>query len=270
MLKKLGIVFVLISLITIISCSKYQRLLKSPDMDAKYEGAIEYYNQEKYDKALPLLEELMPLYRGTEKAEKIYYYYCYTNFNLDLLYASSYHFKKFSITYPTSEHAQEMLFMSAYSNYLLSPSPTLDPTDTYAAINALQLFANTYPENELVDSSNVLMDKLRKKLEIKSYLNSKQYYNIFNYKAAIVAFNNTLKDFPETEYAEEISFLILKSHFSLTENSIKKKKLERIANTIDAYHTFVNSYGDSKYAKEAQTILTKMNDLRNKITTENL
>jgi outer membrane protein assembly factor BamD len=114
------------------------------------------------------------------------------------------------------------------------------------------------------------MDKLRKKLEIKSYLNAKQYHKIFDYKAAIVALNNTLKDFPETEYAEEISFLILKSNFSLTENSIKKKKLERIDNTIEAYHTFVNSYGDSKHLKEAQTILTKMNNLRGKITTEKL
>ena len=163
-----------------------------------------------------------------------------------------------------------MLFMSAYSNYLLSPSPTLDPTDTYAAVNSFQLFVNTYPESELVDSSNVLMDKLRNKLEIKSYLNAKQYYKIFNYKAAIVALNNTLKDFPETTYAEEITFLILKSHFSLTENSIKQKKLERIDDTIEAYHTFVNSYGDSKHLKEAQTILTKMNNLRDKITLENL
>lgn len=269
MLRNTGFLLIVISLFAV-SCSKYQRLLKSADMDAKYEGAVKYYDQEKYDKALPLLEELMPLYRGTEKAEKIYYYYCYTNFNLNLLYASSYHFKKFSITYPTSEHAPKMLFMSAYSNYLLSPSPTLDPTDTYAAVNAFQLFVNTYPESELVDSSNVLMDKLRNKLEIKSYLNAKQYYKIFNFKAAIVALNNTLKDYPETTYAEEITFLILKSHYLLTENSVKQKKIERIDNTIEAYHTFVNSYKDSKYLKEAETILVKMNNLKEKITLENL
>ena len=67
--------------------------------------------------------------------------------------------------------------MYAYSNYLLSPIPTLDASETQAGINSLQLFINTYPEHELVDSSNVLMDKLRNKLEEKSYLNSKQYYN---------------------------------------------------------------------------------------------
>jgi len=234
-------------------------------MNKKYNAAVIYFDNEKYDKALPLLEELMPLFRATDKAERVYYYYCYTNYNLDLLYASAYHFKKYSITYPLSEHSEEALFMSAYSNYLMSPSATLDPTDTYAAINSLQLFINTYPQNALVDSSNVLMDKLRNKLEDKAYLNAMQYYKIFNFKAAVVSLNNVLKEYPETKYREEIVFYVLKSNSELTNNSIKEKKLERIANTIKAYYTFVDSYPDSKHLKEAKTIFNKMNKLRDKI-----
>ena len=159
--------------------------------------------------------------------------------------------------------------MYAYSNYLLSPIPTLDATDTQAGINALQLFINTYPEHELVDSSNVLMDKLRSKLEIKSYLNSKQYYKIFKFKAAIISIDNTLLDFPETKYHEELTFLKLKSNFLLAENSVKKKKLQRIKDTIDAYYTFVDSYKESKYLKEAQTIFTKVGEMRDKFKIKN-
>jgi len=269
MLKNWGYLIIIIALLGF-GCSKYQKLLKSSDMDLKYEAAIKYYDEEKYEKAMSLFEELIPLFRGTERSERVYYSYCYCNFQLDLLYASAYHFKMFSTTYPLSEHAQEALFMYAYSNYLLSPIPTLDATNTKNGINALQLFINTYPENELVDSSNVLMDKLRVKLEEKSYLNAKQYYKIFQYKAAIIALNNTLKEFPESIHAEEITFLILKSNFLLTENSIKQKKVERINDTIDAYYTFVDSYKESKYLKEAQTIFTKVSEMKNKIKTENL
>ena len=230
---------------------------------------MQYYEEEKYQKAMPLFEELIPLFRGTERAEKVYYCYCYCNYNLDLLYSSSYHFKKFSITYPTSEHAQEALFMYAYSNYLLSPIPTLDATDTKTGIYALQLFINTYPEHELVDSSNVLMDKLRSKLEVKSYLDSKQYFKIFKFKAAIIAINNTLLDFPETEYREELTFLILKSNFLLAEISIKQKKLQRINDTIEAYYIFADTYKESKYLKEAQTIFTMMSEMRDEIKLKN-
>lgn len=269
MLKKWGFVILLIALV-FAGCSKYQKLLKSSDMDLKYEKAVEFYDEGKYEKAMPLFEELIPLFRGTERAEKVYYCYCYCNYNLNLLYASAYHFKKYAITYPLSKHAEETLFMHAYSNYLLSPVPTLDATDTKAAINSLQLFINTYPTHDLVDSSNVLMDKLRNKLEEKSYLDSKQYYKIFKFKAAIIALNNTLRDFPESKHAEEITFLILKSHYLLAENSIKQKKLERIDDTIDAYYTFVDSYKESKYSKEAQTIFTKMSEMKNEIKLDNL
>ena len=269
MIKKWGFILVVIALVGL-GCSKYQKLLKSSDMDLKYEAALKYYDEEKYEKAMNLFEELIPLFRGTEKAERVYYCYAYCNYQLNLLYSAAYHFKKFSMTYPLSKHAEETLFMHAYSNYLLSPSPTLDPTDTKAAINSLQLFINTYPKSELVDSSNVLMDELRAKLEEKSYLNSKQYYKIFKFKAAIIALNNTLKEFPETKHAEEINFLILKSNFLLAENSIKQKKLERINDTIEAYYNFVDTYKDSKYEKEAQTIFTKMSEMRNEIKLENL
>ena len=267
MLKKWGFLVVLIAVISA-SCSKYQKLLKSSDMELKYLAAMAYYEDEKYERAMALFEELIPLFRGTDRSEEVYYSYCYYNYQLGMLYSAAYHFKKFSVTYPLSKHAQETLFMFAYSNYALSPIPTLDETETKDGINALQLFINTYPGNELVDSSNVLMDKLRGKLEVKSYLNAKQYHKIFKFKAAIIAINNTLLDFPETEYKEELTFLVLKSYFLLAENSVKKKKQQRINETIDAYYIFADTYKESKYLKEAQNIFTKVTKLRDDYKTK--
>lgn len=270
MLKKWGFYISLLALVIVTGCSKYQKILKSSDVDLKYEAAEKYYDEGKYDRAIPLLEELIPLLRGTERAEKVYFLYAYSNYQSNLLYAAAYHFKKFATTYPSSKHVEEMLFMHGYTQYLLSPVPELDQTETYNAINSLQLFINTFPEHQLVDSSNVLMDKLRVKLETKSYKNAKQYFKISDYKASIVALANHLKDYPDTEHHEEINFLILKSHYLLAVNSIKEKKLERIGNTIEAYYNFADIYTDSKYLKEAQTIYSKMAEEQNEIKLENL
>ena len=269
MLKKQWL-FLLPFLLFLLSCSKYQRLLKSDDYSAKYEAAVVYYDKGKYERALPLLEELVPLFRGTDKAEKVYYYYCYTNYNLNFLYEAAYNFKKFSTTFPKSTHAEETLFMSGYCKYLLSPIPSLDPTDTYTALNELQLFANTYPENKLLDSTNVLMDKLREKLEIKSFENSKQYYHIYDYKAAIIALNNTLRDFPDTKFHEEIAFLLVKSNYYLAVNSVKEKKLQRFDDTIEAYLNFVDSFKESKFLKEADNLYNKALEQKTKLNQENL
>ncbi|MCB9334549.1 MAG: outer membrane protein assembly factor BamD [Flavobacteriales bacterium] len=269
MLKKW---FPLLALVVLflVGCSKYQRILKGKDFDLKYETAVQLFEKEKYERALPLFEELVPLFRGTARAEKVYYYYCYCNYYMDFLYESAYHFKKFSQTFPASKHAEEALFMNAYCHYILSPIPSLDPTDTYKAINELQLFANTYPQHELIDSTNVLMDKLRSKLEEKSYQNSKQYYQIYDYKAAIVALNNTLIDFPDTKHKEEIMLLIVKSSYYLAINSIKEKKLERFNNTIEAYYNFVDSFKESKFLKEAENYYNRTVTELDKFKLENL
>lgn len=264
------VLFLIPFLLFLAGCSKYQRLLKSDDYNAKYEAAIALYDKGKYERALPLLEELVPLFRGTDKAEKVYFYYCYTNYNLDFLYEAAYHFKKFSTTFPNSTHAEETLFMNGYCRYLLSPISSLDPTETYTALNELQLFANTYPQHQLLDSTNNLMDKLRSKLEVKSYENAKQYYQIYDYKAAIVALNNTLRDFPDTKFNEEIALLLLKSNYYLAVNSIKEKKLQRFDDTIEAYLTFVDSFKESKYLKEAESLYNKALEQKTKLNQENL
>ena len=269
MLKKWSYLVIILA-VTLVGCSEYQKVLKSTDLDYKYEKAIEYYEEDDYFKALPLFEELIPLYRGSERAEIVYYYYCYCNYEQDMYSVAAFHFKKFARTFPTSKHAEETLFMSGYCYFLLSPKATLDQSDTYRALDAMQLFINTYPENTLVDSSNTIMDRLRAKLETKSYMNSKQYFKLQDYKAAIIALNNTLKDYPETERREELLFLIYKSNYLLSINSVEKKKLSRIEDTIEAYYTFVDSYAESEYMKEAEQLYKKIIEEKNKLALENL
>jgi outer membrane protein assembly factor BamD len=81
--------------------------------------------------------------------------------------------------------------------------------------------------------------------------------------------SNTLIDFPESKYREELIFLTLKSNFLLAENSVKKKKLQRIDNTIEAYYTFADTFKDSKFLKEAQTIFTKVSEMKNDFKLKN-
>ena len=58
-----------------VSCSAFNKLLKSDDNDKKYTRAIEYYNEGKYDKCALLLESLNQVFAGTERADTLAYYY---------------------------------------------------------------------------------------------------------------------------------------------------------------------------------------------------
>ena len=249
-----NIAILILSIFFFSACSEYQKILKSNDYELKLEKANEYYEEEDYYRAQALYEELLSIYKGTDKAEKIYYKFSYCYFNQKDYILAGYHFENFVSTYPNSKYAEECDFLSAYCYYLESPQPDLDQSNTRKAIDALQLFINKYPGSEKIVDANKLIDELRLKLETKSFNNAKLYYNLGEYKSAVIALKNTLKDYPDTQYREELLFLILKSNFLLAKNSIEAKKIERYQTTVNEYYSLIDEYPNSKNIKEAEKI----------------
>ena len=216
--------------------------------------AVKYYEKEDYVKALTLLEELITLYRGTSKEENALYYYANTNYYMGDFEMARYHFRNFVKSFPNNKYAEECAFMTAECYYLNSPSYSLDQSDTKIAIKEFQAFINEYPKSTRVAQGNEIIDKLREKLEKKYYEISKQYYHTGDYKSAVYSFNNTLKDFPDTKFREELNFLIIKSYYLLALNSIESKKAERLKLTIDAYIKFVDNFPNSVFLKSAESL----------------
>ena len=65
---------VLLLLISLASCSDYQKLLNNPDTNLKYKGAEAYYNAGEYKKANRVLEQIVPSYRGKPQAQRIIFF----------------------------------------------------------------------------------------------------------------------------------------------------------------------------------------------------
>jgi outer membrane protein assembly factor BamD len=140
---------------------------------------------------------------------------------------------------------------------LQSPKARLDQQVTQDAIDALQLYINLYPFSDRVDEANRLMDELVDKLVYKSYLSAKLYYDFENYKAAVIALNNSLEKNPESKYREELKYMLLKSKYLLATNSVSDKQEERYSNALDEYFSFVDEYPDSDYKKEIEKYYEK-------------
>lgn len=235
------------------SCkSSYQKLLKSSDYDLKQRKAKEYYNKGQYVKAIPLFEELIGILKGTQDVEDYYYFYPYCYYGQGDYQFASYYFKNFVEYYPRSPRAEDARFMAAYCNYKLSPVVELDQEYTGKAIESFQLFANAYPESELIPEVNEIMDKMRVKLERKAHRAARLYFDMKDYLSAATALNNLLLEYPETESKEEVQFLIMKSYFLYAENSIREKQEERYNLFVNGYTDFIEKYPESKKLNEAE------------------
>ncbi len=256
MFKKLITGYLSIGLLVFLlsSCGEYQKILKSSDYDLKYAKATEYFQKKDYTRASTLLEELLTIYRGTEKAELVSYYYAYCYYHQQDFVMAGYYFDNFVKSFPTSQYAEECAFMVAYCYYEDSPSSSLDQTNTYKAIDELQIFINQHPASSRVEECNKLIDELRDKLVKKSFENASLYYKLGDYKAAITALQNSLKEYPDTRYREELLFLVVKSSFELARNSVTDKMKERFASTVEAFLVLKEEYPETKHLREAERI----------------
>lgn len=260
--KKVFIFLAVISLLA--SCSRYQKVLKSTDAEAKFSAAVAYFEKKDYFRAVNLFEELISVYRGQGRAEKVYYYYAYCNYYLEDYQLAAYHFENFVNTFPRSEYTEECAFLHAYCFYKDSPDFSLDQESTIKAIAKMQIFVNRYPYSSRVSECNALIDKLRYKLEEKSFSLSRLYYNTGDYKAAVTSFKNLLNDFPATSFKEEAMFYVAKSYYLYAQNSIESRKIERFSATVDAGNEFLNQFPESKSAREVREIIESSKNLINK------
>jgi len=248
---------IIISLVIVLlgSCNRFSTLQKKGTPEEKYNASIAYYEKGDYYHALQLFDELIVLYRGTNKIERIYYYYAQSYYKQDDYILASYHFKYFAKTYPRSPFAEECLYLSAYCKYKDSPKYSLDQSSTKAAIREMQIFINMYPDSPKVEEANKVIDELRLKLIRKDFNAAKEYLKTEYYRAAIYSLNQHIKDYPSSPYHEECSFLIIKANYIYASKSVFSKQEERYNNTIAAYNDYLAKYPDGKYKKDADKYL---------------
>jgi len=250
------IVFVLI-LTGLSSCGRYQKLLKSNDYEEKYAMAMEFYENEKYNKTIQLLDQIAPIYKGTDKAQKIEFIYGMCHYGQRDYILASYYFKRFYQNYPKSDQAEEALYLSAYSNFLDSPRSSLDQETTYKAIQEMRMFIATFPQSQRVAEAKDLIQQMEARLELKAFNKAKLYFKMSDYKAATASLKAFNKQYPSSQYREEALFLIIKSNYEYALNSISIRQEERFTETSEAFVDFISEFPESTYLKEAE----KMNDV---------
>ena len=253
--KRILFFFATVLMLTAQGCkSKFEKIRLSSDIANKYQEAVKYYDKKDYNKALILLDDLVQRYRGRAEAEDLYYYFAYTNYNLKDYTTARYHFKIFADTYPNSTKAEECRYMAAYCFYLESPNYSLDQSNTIKAIEALQLFINLYPRSDRSAEAAKLIQDLRDKLEIKSFENAKLYLTIGDYKSAVIAFRNSMREYPDTKFAEEMEYLAIQSQCLYAKNSIEAKQEERFTEAIQMANEFAENYPESKFLKDSEQL----------------
>lgn len=271
MKKKLLITFC--AAILLASCAQeYNQVYKTPNYAYKYEYAKECFAKGKYSYAVPLLQELVTIEKGTDNAQECLYMLAMAEYGLKDYEAASEAFKKYYQTYPRGYYAEMASFYIGQSLYAGTPEARLDQTPTVAAIAAFQDYLDIYPSGMMRGTAQQRLFDLQDKLIRKEYLSAKLYYNLGsyfgnctsggnNYEACIITAENALNDYPYSNLREDFSVLVMKSKFELAQMSVEAKKLQRFQDAEDECYGFINEYPDSKERATAEKYIEKCKEV---------
>lgn len=241
------------------SCGEYNKLLKSTDYEYKYEAAKTYFAKGQYSRAATLLNELITILKGTDKAEESLYMLGMSYYNQKDYQTAAQTFIQYYNVYPRGVYAELARFHAGKALYLDTPEPRLDQSGTYSAIQQLQMFIEYFPQSVKKEEAQNMIFTLQDKLVMKEYLSARLYYNLGNYlgnnyQACVITAQNALKDYPYTNLREDLSILILRAKYELAVYSVEDRKIERYREVVDEYYAFKNEFPESKYMKEAERV----------------
>ena len=254
------ILTVLTGVLLLSSCSEYQRALKNPDPNYKFEFAKRAFEQKKYVQSYTLLRDVVTQLKGSDRAEESLYLLGLSYFENKEYPEAAEFFKTYYQRYPKGKFTELARYYAGYAYYLNSPEPQLDQSETIKAIEELQGFLDYFPRSDKVTLAQNAIFELQDKLTLKELQNAQLYYNLGtyggnNYESAIITAKNAIKEYPYSKYKEELEMLVLKARYQEAALSVDERKAERFRDVVDEYYSFINNYPDSPRREEADNIL---------------
>ena len=244
---KKNVLITLLAALLLSSCGEYNKLLKSTDYEYKYEAAKNYFAKGQYSRAATLLNELIAILKGTDKAEESLYMLGMSYYNQKDYQTAAQTFTQYYNVYPRGTFTELARFHAGKALFLDTPEPRLDQSGTYSAIQQLQMFLEYFPDSSKKDEAQSMIFALQDKLVMKEYLSAKLYYNLGNYlgnnyESCVITAQNALKDYPYTNMREDLSILILRAKYEMAVYSVEDKRAERYREAVDEYYAFKNEF----------------------------
>lgn len=240
------------------SCkTEYEILLEGNDVDAKYAAAFDYFNQGKYSRSSQLFESLATVSGGTERDDTVQYYWGLSNYRWKDYYTAETNFSNFLSNHPLSPFAQDAYYYRIDCMYRETLRYELDQKPTNLAVAAISQYLSSYPDTPYRTICNHMLDDLGERLDKKAFENARLYYKMEDYKAAITAFRNVLKDDADNIYREDILYTLAMASYKYASMSVPEKQKERYLVFVDDYLNFIGEYETSEYRHELDGLYKK-------------
>lgn len=239
-------VFAMLSVFS--SCGSSGSNIKTDDPEKAYNIAKAKYNRGDYLDAIDDFSLIKLKFSGSSIIDKAIYYLGMSYYKREEYILALYEFESLVKNYPSSSLSEDARYMYAMSYYGLSPQYNLDQTYTRYAITEFQNFLELYPKSKYAAEADRNIQILREKLALKAFKSAELYYNLDNYRSALVYYDNVLDEFFDTKYADD-------ALYGKIQALIHKKRYEDAKHEIER---FEQKFPSSPYLSKVKSLKSKI------------
>jgi outer membrane protein assembly factor BamD len=267
---KKNIIIILLTAFVMSSCGSFTNLykhkLKDKDYDYMYEAAKEYYVAGQYSQAITLLNDVITILKGSDRGEESVYMLAMSYLKNKEYAIAAQSFQQYYTSYPRGKYTERARFYAGKALWISTPESQLDQSDTYSAIQELQLFLEFFPNSIYREEAQNIIFEAQDKLVEKEYDAAKLYFNLGsylgnNYLSCVICAQNALKDYPYTKYREDLSMLIVKAKYEQAVHSVLQRRAERYRDAVDECYAFKNEFPESANIKDVDEMLKKSEEI---------
>ena len=239
--------------------SQYELLLASNDVDAKYQAAMELYNNQKFTKAAQLFESMAILTSGTARDDTVQFYWGMSNYRNKDFYTAESNFARFVQNFPRSPFTADAEFYRLDCMYRATYRWELDQMPTRSCMASISEYMREHPDDDAhLQACQSMMADLQDRLDRKDFEAGRQYYQMEDYPAARLKLQNVLKTNAENNYREEVLYYTAMSSYHYARLSVEAKQKDRYLVFVDDYLNFVGEYPESHYRKELDNLYRRV------------
>ena len=199
LLKNITVTIISAAIVLLSSCSDDLNI-KTIGFEKSYKIAKKTFDDENFVKAIEDLNIILLNYSGSVGIDSAKFLLAESHFNVEEFYLASYEYKSLVDNFPSSPLAEEALYNSALSYYMVAPDFILDQKDTKTALTKFQLFLDRYSSGKFASKSVTKIKEIREKLAQKEFESGELYMRTDEPRAAKVYYSLVLEEYYDTSF----------------------------------------------------------------------
>lgn len=183
--------------------------------DQVYALALEKIEQRDWDDAVSVLETFVFQFPSHPQYQEARFLLGQVHYEKREYITAAAEFARLADDFPGGPFADRARFRVCDAYAELSPRPQLDQEYTRFAIDHCESLLAYYPTSEHADSARTIIADMRNKLARKVFMTGEHYFRRNAWHSAILAYDNVLAEYPNTEMAPRALLRLVQTYENL-------------------------------------------------------